>query len=180
MLRGSDLKYREINNNDGEDTSVSDLEEHRNWNLLLYVVISILATGWTTTTILYWKSSTIAPTPNRKFQLETFTPIPEDVFEPVRKVFQPDERYVGNSREVDHHWDDLVAGEISSPIPSIFIVYSPSLSIGHDAVWIEDPKKWNLPEGIVAPFDHPHKTDPPQHDFYVISILHQLHCLVCW
>ncbi|KAK4864572.1 hypothetical protein LT330_009567 [Penicillium expansum] len=156
-LRDSDSKYREINNNDGEDTSLPVSEDHRHWNLLLYIVISILATGWTTTTILYWKSSAIAPTFNGKFQLGTFTPIPEDVFKPVRKVFQPDERYIGNSREVDHHWDDLVAG--------------------HDAVWIEDPDRWSLPEGIVAPFDHPHETDPPQHDFYVVSILHQLHCL---
>ncbi|CDM33107.1 hypothetical protein DTO013E5_5704 [Penicillium roqueforti] len=154
--RGSDSKYREINNNDGEDTALPVPEDHRHWNLLLYIVISILATGWTTTAVLYWKSYT-APKISGKFPLGTFTPIPEDVFKPVRRVFQPDERYIGNSKEVDHHWDDLVAG--------------------HDAVWIEDPDKWGLPEGIVAPFDHPHETDPPQHDFYVISILHQLHCL---
>lgn len=176
-LRDSDSKYREINNNDGEDTSLPVSEDHRHWNLLLYIVISILATGWTTTTILYWKSSAIAPTFNGKFQLGTFTPIPEDVFKPVRKVFQPDERYIGNSREVDHHWDDLVAGK-NKPSQSKFIVYSHPPLIGHDAVWIEDPDRWSLPEGIVAPFDHPHETDPPQHDFYVVSILHQLHCLV--
>ncbi|OQE05226.1 hypothetical protein PENVUL_c026G01293 [Penicillium vulpinum] len=123
-LRDSDLKYREINHNDGEDIPPPVPEDHRHWNLLLYIVISILATGWTTTTVLCWKLSTTAPAINGKFPLGTLTPIPEDVFKPI-----------------------------------------------------EDPDRWGLPEGIVAPFDHPNETDPPKHDFYVISILHQLHCL---
>ena len=49
---------------------------------------------------------------------------------------------------------------------------------GHDAVWIENPAQWGLGEGIVAPYDHPNTPDPKPQDFYVISILHQLHCLV--
>jgi len=54
----------------------------------------------------------------------------------------------------------------------------PNLPPGHDAVWIENPKQWGLPEGIVAPYDHPNTPNPKPQDFYVISILHQLHCLV--
>jgi hypothetical protein len=52
------------------------------------------------------------------------------------------------------------------------------ISKGHDAVWIENPTEWGLPEGIVAPYDHPNTPDPKPQNFYVISILHQLHCLV--
>ena len=54
----------------------------------------------------------------------------------------------------------------------------PLNSLGHDAVWIENPQQWSLPEGIVAPYDHPNTPSPKPTDFYVISILHQLHCLV--
>lgn len=122
--RGSDSKYREINNNDGEDTALPVPEDHRHWNLLLYIVISILATGWTTTAVLYWKSYT-APKISGKFPLGTFTPIPEDVFKPVRRVFQPDERYIGNSKEVDHHWDDLVAGEMTTTSFSSLLTHTP-------------------------------------------------------
>lgn len=51
-------------------------------------------------------------------------------------------------------------------------------SLGHDALYIEDPDKYGLPQGIVPPFEHPNKLDPPPNNFYVVSILHQLHCLV--
>ncbi|KAH7021012.1 uncharacterized protein B0I36DRAFT_333608 [Microdochium trichocladiopsis] len=64
---------------------------------------------------------------------------------------------MGGGREADIAWDGLVAG--------------------HDAVWIENPKQWGLGEGIVAPYDHPNTPVPKPQDFYVISILHQLHCL---
>ncbi|KAJ5547247.1 hypothetical protein N7494_004832 [Penicillium frequentans] len=157
QLRDPPLKYQELKNNDRESALSPIPEDSRHWSLFLYILITILATGWATTAAFYWKSPAIAATINGRIQLSTLTPIPENIFKPVRKVFQPDERYVGNSKEVDHHWDSLVAG--------------------HDAVWIEDPNRWGLPEGIVAPFDHPNDTDPRQHDFYVISILHQLHCL---
>ncbi|KAH7028213.1 uncharacterized protein B0I36DRAFT_205408, partial [Microdochium trichocladiopsis] len=85
------------------------------------------------------------------------TPIPQEVFKPVKKVFDKDDKYVGGGRQADIAWDALVAG--------------------HDAVWIEDPEKWGLGEGIVAPYDHPNTPTPKPQQFYVISILHQLHCL---
>lgn len=50
---------------------------------------------------------------------------------------------------------------------------------GHDALWVEDPDKYGLGEGIVAPFNHPNTPIPKPQNFYVISLLHQLHCLVC-
>jgi hypothetical protein len=117
LKRDSTLKYQEINN-DREDTS-TPVPEDRHWNLFLYIVISILAIGWATTGALYWKSSAVATTLNGKLQVTMLTPIPEDVFKPVRRVFEPDERYVGNSKEVDHHWDALVAGKMGEPFPSI-------------------------------------------------------------
>lgn len=75
----------------------------------------------------------------------------------MRTVFHKDEKYIGGTPEANHEWDKLVAG--------------------HDAVWIENPSRWGLPEGIIAPYDHPNTPDPKPNDFYVISILHQLHCL---
>lgn len=50
---------------------------------------------------------------------------------------------------------------------------------GHDALWVEDPDKYGLGGGIVAPFDHPNTPIPKPRNFYVVSLLHQLHCLVC-
>jgi hypothetical protein len=45
-------------------------------------------------------------------------------------------------------------------------------------LYVEDPEKYGLSEGITALFDHPNKPDPPLSKFYIISLMHQLHCLV--
>ncbi|KAL0467405.1 hypothetical protein QR685DRAFT_556092 [Neurospora intermedia] len=123
-------------------------------NLILLIAVAFLCLGWLTTVAFWYKT---APRNNGPLHVYSNTPIPKGVFIPVKKVFQPDERYIGGSAEVEREWDKLVAG--------------------HDAVWIENPKKWGLPQGIVAPYDHPNTPVPKPQDFYVISILHQLHCL---
>lgn len=87
------------------------------------------------------------------------TPLPAQVFERVEKTFMPDDRYTGPSNATHHHWDHLVAA--------------------HDALYIPDGHAYGLPRGIFPPFDHPAKaggTGPPS--FYVVTVLHQLHCLV--
>lgn len=75
--------------------------------LLLPCLVLFLSVGWAVTAVSFWKSMKSSDGP---LHVYTFTPIPKDVFEPVKKVFQPDDRYIGNSMEVDHHWDALVAG----------------------------------------------------------------------
>ncbi|KAK3681698.1 hypothetical protein B0T22DRAFT_300091 [Podospora appendiculata] len=122
---------------------------------ILLVVVTLLSLGWATTLVCWYKAT--SPQDNGPLHVYHNTPIPREVFVPVKKVFEPDERYVGGGPEVEKHWDQLVAG--------------------HDAVWIENPSQWGLPQGILAPFDHPNTPDPKPQDFYVISILHQLHCL---
>ncbi|KAK4209259.1 hypothetical protein QBC37DRAFT_294966 [Rhypophila decipiens] len=148
---------------DDEKTSTIMLEKssqqhHLRKQRILLAIIAVLALGWSAT-LISWFQAYSGPknVDNGPLHVYTNTPIPKEVFLPVKKVFEPDERYIGGGREVEKHWDALVAG--------------------HDAVWIENPSQWGLPEGIVAPYDHPNTPDPKPQDFYVISILHQLHCL---
>ncbi|KAM7215687.1 protein of unknown function (DUF3328) domain containing protein [Rhypophila decipiens] len=150
---------------DDEKTSTIILErrnkqQHLRTQRILLAIIAVLALGWAAT-LISWSRWQAYSGPNHldngPLHVYTNTPIPKEVFLPVKKVFEPDERYIGGGPEVEKHWDALVAG--------------------HDAVWIENPSQWGLPEGIVAPYDHPNTPDPKPQDFYVISILHQLHCL---
>ncbi|KAK0608984.1 Oxidase ustYa [Lasiodiplodia hormozganensis] len=124
-----------------------------------YICIFVLALGWAATAAHDYRTQAIEHEENESILLHVYshTPIPREVFNPVKKVFDKDPRYMGDGPEVNHYWDKLVAG--------------------HDAVWIENPQQWSLPEGIVAPYDHPNTPSPKPTDFYVISILHQLHCL---
>lgn len=133
---------------------------------ILIIACSLLCLGWATTLVCWYTTSTHSNgdsltksmADNGPLHVYHNTPIPKEVFIPVKKVFEVEEKYVGGGPEVEKEWDKLVAG--------------------HDAVWIENPKQWGLGEGIVAPYDHPNTPVPKPQDFYVISILHQLHCLV--
>ena len=131
-------------------------------------LIVFLALGWFTTLLLHWniRSSTGQPV----------TPIPSDVFKRVTVVFERDDRYVGPSVEAKRHWDDLVAGK---SIENSSCFRTNSTLLGHDALWIENPGRWDLPPGIDVPYEHPNKQSPQSKNFYVVSLLHQLHCLVC-
>lgn len=86
------------------------------------------------------------------------TPLPLQVFERIPKTFFPDDRYIGPSNATHHHWDHLVAA--------------------HDALYIPDAEEYGLPKGIFPPFDHPKKVGAGPPAFYVVTVLHQLHCLV--
>lgn len=50
--------------------------------------------------------------------------------------------------------------------------------IGNGALWIEDPEKYGLTNGIVAEFDHPHKKEMTDARFFIVSKIHEVHCLV--
>ncbi|KAL1627243.1 hypothetical protein SLS56_006482 [Neofusicoccum ribis] len=132
----------------------SRIIQTRKTSIWQYVCIAVLALGWASTVAYGYHTR---PRANGSLHVYTNTPIPKEVFSPVKRVFEPDQRYIGDGPDVNGHWDRLVAG--------------------HDAVWLENPSQWGLPEGIVAPYDHPNTPDPKPQDFYVISILHQLHCL---
>ncbi|KAK3313637.1 hypothetical protein B0H66DRAFT_484233 [Apodospora peruviana] len=134
------------------------LESHARTARILLAAVAFLSLGWAATLIGWYKTASGISLDNGPLHVYQNTPIPKEVFLSVKKVFEPDERYVGGDHQANRHWDALVAG--------------------HDAVWIENPSKWGLPQGIVAPYDHPNTPVPKPQDFYVISILHQLHCLV--
>lgn len=127
--------------------------------LLVYtwrVAITILALGWIIPLLKIQpehgsQSSNAWPKPH-------LSPLPNEIFQTVKKTFYPNERYIGSSNDTHRNWDHLVAA--------------------HDALYIADPEKHGLPEGIPPPFDHPNKVGDGPHKFYVISGLHQMHCLV--
>lgn len=84
-------------------------KERRN-NRILLIAVSFLCLGWLTTVAFWYKT---APRSNGPLHVYTNTPIPKEVFTPVKKVFQPDERYIGGTPDVEREWDKLVAGESS-------------------------------------------------------------------
>jgi len=87
------------------------------------------------------------------------TPLPSEVFGPVSKAFLPDDRYIGPSNATHHNWDHLVAA--------------------HDALYIPNGAEYGLSKGTFPPFDHPNKVGNGPPAFYVVTVLHELHCLVC-
>ena len=78
-------------------------------NRRFYAVICALALGWTVTVVYGYLHR---PADNGPLHVYTRTPIPKEVFSPVKRVFDVDPRYVGDGMEVNHAWDKLVAGEI--------------------------------------------------------------------
>uniref|UniRef100_A0A0B7KQC7 Oxidase ustYa n=2 Tax=Bionectria ochroleuca TaxID=29856 RepID=A0A0B7KQC7_BIOOC len=122
------------------------------WNLFLL----LSATGWLIP-IIGTSSCPRRPSQDSSWMVPARTPFPPEVFHQVKKTFYPDERYTGPSNLTHHHWDDLVAA--------------------HDALYIANPEEHGLPKGISAPFTHPGKDRVGQPSFYVVTILHQLHCL---
>lgn len=117
---------------------------------LWHAVLFCLATGWV---IPLTRSYHKANYPMGK------TPLPAEVFQRVKKTFQPDQRFVGGSNATHHAWDGLVAG--------------------HDALYIQNPDEYGLPKGTFPSFDHPGKVGKGPAKFYVVTVLHQMHCLVC-
>lgn len=75
----------------------------------LYAIICVLALGWTLTLTYSYLNR---PEDNGPLHVYTRTPIPKEVFSPVKKVFDVDPRYVGDGVEINYAWDKLVAGEL--------------------------------------------------------------------
>ena len=133
-------------------TLASRPQRTRSWLLWLWrVTITVVALGWIIP--LYRQQ-----TPRKLYGVPENSPFPPEVFQRVKKVFYPDERYIGPSNDTHRNWDHLVAA--------------------HDALYIENPADFGLPKGIKPPFNHPGKIDGGPSKFYVITGLHQMHCLV--
>lgn len=98
----------------------------RSWKTT--VPILALGLGWFATALAWHQSSRSPLSLTSGFRMYTNTPIPQDVFKPVRRVFDKDERYMGGGREADAAWDALVAGEFSIPPPNFsHLILPPSL-----------------------------------------------------
>lgn len=82
------------------------LPRRRSTNIVQYACIAFLALAWAITLGLYWRLD------HNSLRIPR-SPIPNEIYKPVRKIFQPDQRYIGPSIETNHHWDDLVAGTVA-------------------------------------------------------------------
>ena len=110
----SDPKYEPLSPSDHE--GVDDHERQprirRSWLSWSASMICVLSMGWLATVVAWYHSHSISS--NGPLHVYTNTPIPKEVFKPVKRVFEPDERYVGGGSEVEAMWDQLVAGACTS------------------------------------------------------------------
>lgn len=141
-------------NPDAPQKSPSRLRRLAPW--LWKAAFLVLASGWLVP-ILGAPGSAVS-SGSSSWDRPRKTPLPPEVFERVQKTFMPDTRYIGPSNSTHHQWDHLVAA--------------------HDALYIPDGEKYGLPNGTFPSFDHPGKIGNGPAAFYVITALHQLHCLV--
>ncbi|PYH83785.1 hypothetical protein BO82DRAFT_331034 [Aspergillus uvarum CBS 121591] len=116
------------------------------------VLYFLLVVGWLLA-ITLWVRTAPVQTADRKSHL------PASVFKTVKRSFQMDGRYVGPSEEANDHWEALIAA--------------------HDVLYMteQEQRDYNLPPGMPSPYYHPNRPSPPPQDFYVLSIMHQMHCL---
>lgn len=68
-----------------------------------FLGLLLLSLGWVLALVLF-----VRPTRSLASQSNLF---PDTVFGPVKRIFNPDERYIGPSNATHHHWDALVAGK---------------------------------------------------------------------
>jgi len=117
FFKSSDSKpeYKEVATNEE-----AQLPPRRpNSSTLHYCIIIFLLVGWIATVAYYSQ-----PSSNGPLHVYSFTPIPKEVFKPVKKIFQPDERYIGDTPEVNQNWDALVAGELSSILHTVYAIFN--------------------------------------------------------
>ncbi|KAI1772538.1 hypothetical protein F4818DRAFT_426282 [Hypoxylon cercidicola] len=115
----SAMSFTSLNNRPSEGESSSEQEviyipprRRRYFNIrrvLTLGAFSILMPGWFVALDLYRHPEVIDIA-----GLSSPHPFPAQIFERVKKVFEPDERYIGPSNQTHHNWDHLVAGELSA------------------------------------------------------------------
>lgn len=128
----------------------------RRW--LWDVVLLLIASGWLIPVLVPTSCSSPSSTESCHWEKPHDSPLPRQVFERVQKTFVPDDRYIGPSNATHHNWDHLVAA--------------------HDALYIPNAQEYGLPKGTFPPFEHPNKVGNGPPAFYVVTVLHELHCLV--
>ncbi|TRX87838.1 hypothetical protein FHL15_011256 [Xylaria flabelliformis] len=104
-------------------------------NILVIGLFLLLFPGWFVALDLY-RHPRVVNIPG----LSSSHPFPSQIFERVKKVFEPDERYTGPSNQTHQNWDHLVAA--------------------HDALYLENPEKYGLIEGAGPPFKHENMAHP--------------------
>ncbi|KAI2696656.1 hypothetical protein CBS147333_9560 [Penicillium roqueforti] len=104
--------------------------------------------------VLGFTSVSFFKTPEFVPGLRLKTPIPNEVFEQRLKIpFVPDNKYYGSGEAVDKAWKEITSGG--------------------DSVWLQNPSDYGLSQGISDPLN----MDNTDERFYVLSNLHQLHCV---
>jgi len=162
----SKVDYRVLGNEEKDEVLVSHRPKSAIYSHSCTIILSF---GWAVTLYLYWQLNIATR--------RSFTPIPSEVFRPVTKVFQHDNYWSGLSRETQYHWGAQFAGMLIS-ITHFDNCFDIPRSTGNGALWVEDPDQYGLPQGIVAEFDHPRKTEMADARFYIVSKIHEVHCLV--
>jgi hypothetical protein len=70
-------------------------------------IIIFLSMGWIATLLYIYVHE---PQYNGTLRVYSQSPIPKEVFTPVKRIFEPEERFVGDGINVTRNWDTLVAG----------------------------------------------------------------------
>ncbi|CAI7591320.1 unnamed protein product [Penicillium glandicola] len=133
-----------------EETRLQSHISHRISRAYLILLPVVFGLGITLgfTSISFFKAPEFVP------GLRFKTPIPNEVFQQRLKVpFVPDNKYYGSGDAVDKAWKDITSGG--------------------DSVWLQNPSDYGLPKGISDPLND----DNTDERFYVLSNLHQLHCI---
>ncbi|KAG8422012.1 hypothetical protein J3459_010771 [Metarhizium acridum] len=158
-MKHDDMSFTSLpaRESDDESREMEDIyvppQRSCNFRMILYYgILALLASGWFVAVNLYHHPRVI-DIPG----LSSPHPFPPEVFSRVKRVFLPDERYIGPSNQTHQNWDHLVAA--------------------HDALYIENPEIYGYMEGSGPPFHHENMASPVPRKFYVVSLLHQLHCL---
>lgn len=74
-------------------------------------LIIFLSMGWIATLLSIYIRE---PQHNGTLRVYSQSPIPKEVFTPVKRIFEPEERFVGDGINVTQSWDTLVAGKYKS------------------------------------------------------------------
>jgi hypothetical protein len=99
--------YQQVSLDEEAAKRESRYTQSKESNFKQNLCIAFLAFGWTATAAYGYYTR---PRENGPLHVYTNTPIPKEVFNPVKRIFGPDERYVGDGSDVNHYWDKLVTG----------------------------------------------------------------------
>lgn len=105
---GKEYRRLSLDDEEGNRSASPRVIFTKQGNKTLYACILFLALGWLATCAYVYRTRFQS---NGLLHVYYNTPIPKDVFKPVKKVFHRDERYVGWNDEVNRNWDRLVAGK---------------------------------------------------------------------